>query len=164
MTPAGLPHSDIPGSMLAYSSPRLLAVNHVLLRLLMPRHPPYALIILTCFITQFVLKQIQIKLFFCLKSSLSKSRFLIVSYSLVKNCIFYLLLPSIRKISFFYEHRAVSSPMAAGSWGRIFCAFSYSSRIKSPSTVSSPTIERANSRSFARIASFVKFRLFFLKL
>ena len=102
MTPAGLPHSDIPGSMLAYSSPRLLSVNHVLLRLLMPRHPPYALIILTCFITQFVLKQIQIKLFFCLKSSLSKSRFLIVSYSLVKNCIFYLLLPSIRKISFFY--------------------------------------------------------------
>ena len=51
MTPARLPHSEIPGSKLAYSSPRLIAVNHVLLRLLMPRHPPYALIILTCFYT-----------------------------------------------------------------------------------------------------------------
>ena len=29
--------------MLAYSSPRLFAVNHVLLRLLVPRHPPCAL-------------------------------------------------------------------------------------------------------------------------
>ena len=41
---AGFPHSDIRGSMLAYSSPRLFAVNHVLLRLLVPRHPPCALI------------------------------------------------------------------------------------------------------------------------
>ena len=29
--------------MLIYSSPRLIAVSHVLLRLLMPRHSPYAL-------------------------------------------------------------------------------------------------------------------------
>ena len=40
---AGFPHSDIHGSMLAYSSPWLFAVNHVLLRLLVPRHSPYAL-------------------------------------------------------------------------------------------------------------------------
>ncbi len=36
--------------MLAYSSPKLIAVNRVLLRLLAPRHPPYALNILTCVI------------------------------------------------------------------------------------------------------------------
>ena len=30
--------------MLIYSSPQLIAVSHVLLRLLMPRHSPYALL------------------------------------------------------------------------------------------------------------------------
>ena len=39
----GLPHSDIPGSKLAYSSPRLFAVNRVLHRHTVPRHPPCAL-------------------------------------------------------------------------------------------------------------------------
>ena len=39
----GFPHSDIRGSKLIYSSPRLFAVNRVLHRLLMPRHSPYAL-------------------------------------------------------------------------------------------------------------------------
>ena len=43
-SPWGFPHSDIRGSMLIYSSPRLFAVSHVLLRLLMPRHSPYALL------------------------------------------------------------------------------------------------------------------------
>ena len=37
------PHSDIRGSMLICSSPRLIAACRVLLRLLMPRHSPYAL-------------------------------------------------------------------------------------------------------------------------
>ena len=40
----GFPHSDIPGLAPAHGSPRLFAVYHVLLRLLLPRHPPYALI------------------------------------------------------------------------------------------------------------------------
>ena len=40
----GFPHSEIHGSKLTYSSPWLIAVNHVLLRLLMPRHSPYALV------------------------------------------------------------------------------------------------------------------------
>ena len=44
---AGLPHSDIPGSMDICSSPRLFAACHVLLRLLMPRHSPCALSSLT---------------------------------------------------------------------------------------------------------------------
>ena len=41
--PGGFPHSGIPGSTLDDSSPRLIAAIHVLLRLLAPRHPPYAL-------------------------------------------------------------------------------------------------------------------------
>ena len=43
-TPAGFPHSDILGSQLACSSPRLIAAYHVLHRLSMPRHPPCALL------------------------------------------------------------------------------------------------------------------------
>ena len=42
MTATGLPHSEIPGSKLVDSSPRLIAVFHVLHRLLMPRHPSCA--------------------------------------------------------------------------------------------------------------------------
>ena len=45
----GFPHSDIHGSMLAYSSPWLFAVNHVLHRLLVPRHSPCALVSLISF-------------------------------------------------------------------------------------------------------------------
>ena len=40
---AGLPHSDIRGSQVACTSPRLFAACRVLLRLPEPRHPPYAL-------------------------------------------------------------------------------------------------------------------------
>ena len=47
MTPSGLPHSEIPESKCAYHSSRLFAVSHVLLRLHMPRHPPYAVTCLT---------------------------------------------------------------------------------------------------------------------
>jgi len=43
----GFPHSEINGSMLVYNSPSLIAANHVLLRLSMPWHPPYALTYLT---------------------------------------------------------------------------------------------------------------------
>ena len=60
----GLPHSDIHGSMVICTSPRLLAAYHVLLRLWEPRHPPYALsnflLLNPCF------------LFFPISSSLSR--------------------------------------------------------------------------------------------
>ena len=46
----GLLHSDIHGSIHACWSPWLFAAYHVLLRLLMPRHSPYALISLTIWI------------------------------------------------------------------------------------------------------------------
>jgi hypothetical protein len=50
----GFPHSEIPGSKPACGSPRLIAACHVLLRLLAPRHPPYALSSLTIKLTQVV--------------------------------------------------------------------------------------------------------------
>lgn len=50
ITPGGLPHSGIPGSTPACGSPRLFAAYHALLRLLAPRHPPYALTSLTIFL------------------------------------------------------------------------------------------------------------------
>ena len=43
----GFPHSDISGSTAVCASPELFAAYRVLLRLLVPRHPPYALISLT---------------------------------------------------------------------------------------------------------------------
>ena len=43
-SPWVFPHSEIRGSMLICSYPRLIAACHVLHRLLMPRHSPYALV------------------------------------------------------------------------------------------------------------------------
>ena len=40
---ARFPHSEISGSMDICSSPKLFAAYHVFHRLLVPRHPPYAL-------------------------------------------------------------------------------------------------------------------------
>ncbi len=47
IAPAGFPHSDTPGSMLACSSPRIFAACHVLRRRSVPGHPPCALSRLT---------------------------------------------------------------------------------------------------------------------
>ena len=47
LLPIGFPHSDISRSLLTYSSLMRFAVRCVLLRLLVPRHPPCALINLT---------------------------------------------------------------------------------------------------------------------
>ena len=47
-----LPHSDIPGSKLARSSPGLFAACHVLHRRLPPRHPPRALTYFNLHLTQ----------------------------------------------------------------------------------------------------------------
>eukprot|EP00829_Urostomides_striatus_P009995 TRINITY_DN2261_c0_g1_i7.p2 TRINITY_DN2261_c0_g1~~TRINITY_DN2261_c0_g1_i7.p2 ORF type:complete len:136 (-),score=4.37 TRINITY_DN2261_c0_g1_i7:12-419(-) len=46
ITRDGFAHSDTPGSMTITVSPRLFAGHRVLHRLLVPRHPPYALRIL----------------------------------------------------------------------------------------------------------------------
>ena len=44
---AGFPHSEISGSTGICPSPKLIAAYHVFHRLLVPRHPPYALISIT---------------------------------------------------------------------------------------------------------------------
>jgi hypothetical protein len=46
---SGLPHSEISGSSLTYSSPKHIGVGPVLHRLLAPRHPPCALSSLSYF-------------------------------------------------------------------------------------------------------------------
>ena len=48
----GFPHSEICGSPDICSSPQLFAAYHVFLRLLVPRHPPCALISLTNILRQ----------------------------------------------------------------------------------------------------------------
>ena len=50
--PRGFPHSEIPGSKPVCGSPGLIAAYHVLLRLLLPRHPPCALSSLTIKLTR----------------------------------------------------------------------------------------------------------------
>ena len=47
----GFPHSDIHGSKVICTSPWLFAAYHVFHRLLVPRHPPCALVCLTILIT-----------------------------------------------------------------------------------------------------------------
>ena len=47
MTPVGLPHSEISGSMRACRSPKHIAACHVFHRLSVPRHPPSTLSNLT---------------------------------------------------------------------------------------------------------------------
>ena len=60
----GLLHSEICGSMFAYNLPQLIAVNHVLHRFPMPRHPPCALISFTiCHVSEFSLKYIVVLFF-----------------------------------------------------------------------------------------------------
>ena len=49
VSPAGFPHSDISGSTGICPSPKLFAAYHVLHRLLVPRHPPCALLRLTAY-------------------------------------------------------------------------------------------------------------------
>ena len=55
ITSPRFPHSDIPGSMPACGSPRLIAACHVLRRFPAPRHPPFALSSLT---TNFLMENI----------------------------------------------------------------------------------------------------------
>ena len=46
----GFPHSEISGSTAVCAYPKLFAAYHVLLRLQMPRHPPYTLITFLLFL------------------------------------------------------------------------------------------------------------------
>ena len=66
--PRGFPHSEIPGSMPTCGSPRLIAACHVLLRLLLPRHPPCALSSLTIKLTRHMLVFNFVRIFQFLKN------------------------------------------------------------------------------------------------
>ena len=48
LQPAGLPHSDTPGSLPVCGSPGIFAAYRVLPRFRKPRHPPFALILFLC--------------------------------------------------------------------------------------------------------------------
>ena len=61
---AGFPHSEISGSKDICSSPKLFAAYHVFHRLLVPRHPPCALLCLTS-------RCIALQHLFCLKKLFS---------------------------------------------------------------------------------------------
>ena len=54
----GFPHSDISGSRDICSSPKLFAAYHVFHRLLVPRHPPCALLRLTNFLCHVASRQL----------------------------------------------------------------------------------------------------------
>ena len=77
MTPCGFPHSEIRGSKLICSSPRLIAAYHVFLRLLVPRHSPCAL----CSLTNYACSHDLIVVFVTLA-------FAIVIYTLIRSFIF----------------------------------------------------------------------------
>jgi hypothetical protein len=47
LTRTAFPHSEIPGSKVVCTSPRLIAADHVFHRLSAPRHPPHTLTSLT---------------------------------------------------------------------------------------------------------------------
>ncbi len=73
ITGEGLPHSDTCGSMVACTSPQLFAAYHVLLRLLVPRHPPYALSNLTLyFLTNSVVTNILSQ--YCQRTNLNSQK------------------------------------------------------------------------------------------
>ena len=86
---AGFPHSDICGSMCICHSPQLFAAYHVFHRLLVPRHPPCALIRLTsarihsvvCFFRFFVFTFVFENINFTLIPSDVFSNFKILLYS-----------------------------------------------------------------------------------
>ena len=88
----GFPHSDICGSRLICSSPQLFAAYHVFRRLLVPRHPPCALIRLTsarihsvvCFFRFFVFTFVFENINFTLIPSDVFSNFKILLYSVFK--------------------------------------------------------------------------------
>ena len=104
----GFPHSDIRGSMDICSSPRLFAAYHVLLRLLVPRHPPYALL-------RLILKWFSLFLF---ELPLSRPLSFVKSFSRFKK--------DLQKMSFWLNHINIDCSMLLDcSWS--MCNFQGSS-------------------------------------
>ena len=96
--PGGFPHSEISGSMDICSSPKLFAAYHVFHRLLVPRHPPCALISLTIRLQPRVRPPSSVHSVAPLASWFFFSWFHIFRYGL--GCLFSALLILIRNVSF----------------------------------------------------------------
>ena len=88
---ARFPHSEIHGSMLICSSPWLFAAYHVFHRLSVPRHPPCALLRLTCYDTlpSVVMHHLLLVAFRCLVSISMKCLFQNISHGLIDSLIRY---------------------------------------------------------------------------
>ena len=80
---ARFPHSDIHGSMLICSSPWLFAAYHVFHRLLVPRHPPCALVRLTISFNIALLKEVVLRMLKNFTSSMSCFCLYLVSQTFV---------------------------------------------------------------------------------
>ena len=104
LQPAGLPHSDISGSIPVCRSPELFAAYHVLPRFRKPRHPPFALILFLVLISEsFATFTSQILLVLPLKlqslfSQLEKTRILLLQ-TLISNFFTSLSLSVLSRIS-----------------------------------------------------------------
>ena len=118
MTPAGLLHSEIHGSMPTYGSPWLIAVSRVLLRLPVPRHSPCALCSLTISYVILSLWRIAI-LLVTLKSNHFSSLSLLASFLFVQfsRCILVGLSglePPTSRLSGVRSNRLSYKPMSFG--------------------------------------------------
>ena len=81
----GCPIRKSPDISLAYSSPRLIAVNHVLLRLPVPRHSPCAL----CSLTFFYVRLSSVR-----STSLSHDRLVWTLFAVLTRCLQFLVFTS----------------------------------------------------------------------
>ena len=119
-SPWWFPNSEICGSGLIYSSPQLIAVSHVLRRLPMPRHSPYALFRLNFPICKC----------FHLRASLANNFFRLFYFTVnfrlcAKNVVFYQLFG--KTCSFLYE-RTKELLLLLSSQHRSLCYFFFSRR------------------------------------
>ena len=87
LQPAGFPHSDIKGSMPACGSPLLFAACHVLLRRLVPWHPPCALLRLITSILRLVTFTSGYSLTFFFATGLSRLFFLVFLLVRLSRCV-----------------------------------------------------------------------------
>ena len=115
ITAEGFPHSDIRGSTVVCTSPRLFAACHVLLRLLLPRHPPYALCFLTLrdFLLSFFMKRLR---FFLLKLQLITLRICFCLCLLIINFLDHLCLIDFR-ISHCSVFKVLCSRISPSAYG-----------------------------------------------
>ena len=95
----GFPHSDIPGSRPVCGFPGLFAAYHVLHRLLVPRHPPYALSSLTIKLTQHV----------AIAGTLPRNRVQTPDTARVASSPFHIALLSSKNLQFYYATRTLTS-------------------------------------------------------